>query len=754
MTVRNLSYWKKLPRYNTALGMTETLVVTPPFSFQGVTARVFPLRARMNSLCNFCDRYLNVAPQVCTFRPYLPYVFLVVLDYGRMAIEELNLGWISQNEVFFGVPLTMWHNDRLGRPVFKKWVMNTPFIVVDDARSLSGGRESYGWPKVLGTLQSSPERWLIDPRNPTRFLTLDIRGADSEDSSVRLLDIEQQSSQNAALAPPDLEMIDPFARLSRWTRTFWTMGADLAELFLGASLSGFDPRRRGDDPCGERTAVLFESLRRLPDFLGEPGLDVVTLKQFRGTQDPTQICYQALVESRLRVARYNRGGFLGSYNILQGDITGGFRIRLHDNPTFPIVESFGLEVAQERTFRTSTVRRQTISFLEPFFPFWMSVDLSYGKGRTICWRTDRAPWHVRGTRVGRTPRKRVHYNTIAGGAGQVWHGPFYIPQARFDVYPLKADDDRIDSLLEGYLGALNTQYFSVERMKETPAYVYMFASANQMLSKARSGEHIQSSQISFYIPVSLISKQEKEFRLICLATPFAFVDNPVLATTMREVQGIPAMDASIESASQFPGRKGPLLKLQADVFAALGAGLPSRRSTLIEVRPASSSKQSGERSGSQLDKYKKILGDIEGRLSLKQFRDTERPDRACHQSLVYEQWRVSLPSDDSVTLSDSVEVLVHQYPSLPLVEILGLEIEKPLPPRPGGAIAHVLKAGQPFSVEASVEIGLGLELAEHIDFVDLSQWHSSGIAFMELTSPARKDLESRLFAFEGKIPGR
>ncbi len=122
----------------------------------------------MNSLRNFCDRYLNVAREVCEFRPFLPYVFLVVLDYGRMAIEELNPGWVSQNEVFFGVPLAMWRPDRLGRPVFQKWVLNTPFIVVDDARSLTGGRESYAWPKVLGTLRSSPERWLIDPRSPKR----------------------------------------------------------------------------------------------------------------------------------------------------------------------------------------------------------------------------------------------------------------------------------------------------------------------------------------------------------------------------------------------------------------------------------------------------------------------------------------------------------------------------------------------------------------------------------------------------------
>ncbi len=143
MSVRDPADWKNWSEYNTALGVTETLAVTPPFSFHGVTARVFPLRAGMNSLRRFCDRYLNIAEEVCEFHPYFPFVFLVVLDYGQMAIEELNLGWISQNEVFFGVPIAMWRRDRLGRPVFDEWVLTTPFIVVDDA--FERGPVQPGW---------------------------------------------------------------------------------------------------------------------------------------------------------------------------------------------------------------------------------------------------------------------------------------------------------------------------------------------------------------------------------------------------------------------------------------------------------------------------------------------------------------------------------------------------------------------------------------------------------------------------------
>jgi hypothetical protein len=689
---------KKLPRYNNA---AETLVVTPPFTLPGVTARVFPLRASMSILRSFCDHYLNVAPEVCELRPYFPYVLLVVLDYGRMAIEQFNMGWVSQHEVFFEVPLAMWRRDRLGRPDFEKWVANTPFILVDNACSLTTGRESYGWPKVLATLQSSPERWLIDPRNPTRFLALDVKGADAEGSGSRLLDIEQQSGQNATLAPPDFEMIDPFARLSRLTRTSLTIGSDLAQLLLASPFSGFRPRHRADGH-GDRRAVLFDSLRQLPGFLREPGLDVVTLKQFRDAGDPTQICYQALVGSRLSVARYNRGGLLGLYNVLQGDVSGGFNIRLYDNPAFPIIESLGLEVAQERT-----VRGRTVSFLKPFFPSWMSVDLTYGKGETICWRTRKGGWHVKGDRppVGRVPPKKMYYNTLAGGAEQVWYGPYSIPEGSFDVYPLKANRKRLKGFLQRYLNTGGKLTFEPDG-----DHVFLVASANRMFSRPRSAAWLESRQIDFYVPLRWQPRDPSSKEKQALATPFAFVDNPVLATTLREVEGVPAINATIEAPARFLRRQGPLLTMQVDVFAALGAGLPSQRRTLLEVVHGESSSPCPVTA----PRPRWLFTQKTDRLTLKQFRDADDPDRACYQSLVLEPWAVKRKPESSPKPFDhQVQIRIYRYPSLPLVDILGLESQGlHLPVEPDGAVADVLEPERPYRIELSVEIGLGRELAQ------------------------------------------
>jgi hypothetical protein len=721
-------YRKTLPRYNTALGPAQqTLVVAPPFTYPGVTARIFPLRANLNLLRAFCDSYLNVAPEVCEFLPYLPYVLLVVLDYGRMSLDELNLGWVSQHEVLFEVPLGMWRRDRLGRRIFSGWVVNTPFIVVDNAASLTTGREAYGWPKVLAELQDSPERWLIDPRNPTRFLTLDVKGLDSDAPNVRLLEIDQQSGQNPSLVPMDLEVIDPFGRLSRLTRTSMSMGRDLAQLLLGAPLAGFDSRRSGD-----RRAVLFDSLRQLSGFYGEPGVNVVTLKQFRDFEDPTLICYQALVKSRLEVARYNRGGFLGLNNLLRGDITGGFQIRLHDNPAFPIVASLGLQVEQERT-----VRGHAVSFLEPVFPFWMSVDLTYGAGETLCWRTRDYSWQVKGRPARRVSHQaEPRFNTIAGGAEQVWRGPYFIPEASFNVYPLKARSSRLKLFLEEYLNEDGELRFDLDREekdedgKGSCSYVYMVASANRIFSKARSNACIQSSQITFYVPLVLKPKldgkkpecEKPEVEKSVLAIPFAFVDSPVLATTMREVQGVPAMNATIESPLRFLQNKGPLLRMQVYVFEALDAGLRSEAQTLLEIVPGDDNPAEPER----------LLNFGTERLMLKQFRDAVQPDRACYQSLVFEPWTVSArPGPRTVSLGREMKIHVYRYPSLPLVDTLGLVSEGEPLEMPGGAIVDVLAADGPYKVDMSVEIELGREIPRT---ADLTQWR---ITWSDLNLRAR-----------------
>lgn len=672
------------PLYNATLGAADTsYVFSPPYTFPGVTARVFPLRASMNILRSFCRNYLNVSPDV-RFSPALPCVQLVVLDYGRMSVEKQNLGWVSQHEVFFAVPLGMWRRTRQGRWQFVKWVLNTPFIVVDDERSLTGGRETYGWPKILGRVQQSPESWLIDPRSPIRFLTLALRGLSDEVPDVPLLAIEQQLNQDPSLVPPDLGLIDPFEWLSRLTRNFWSGGFDLAQLLLGAPLAGFGP----DVSRGRRDA-LSDSVRRLAEFYQRPGLNVVTLKQFPDAGDPTQICYQSIIESRLGVARVNRGGLLGLYNYLLADTSGGFRILLHESSAFQVVETLGLEVTQERRGEEGSV-----AVLEPIAPFWLSVDLSYDKGKTICWRMRGTPWHHGSARIGRrpSPRAKAPYNTFAGGAEQIWHAPYFVPQARTYFFPLRADRGKLHELVRRYLFVQG----SGVTLRPIGQHVYMVISSNRTFSLARGGGWIESRQIAFLVPLIFQAPGAKAELVITI--PFMFVDNPILAMSMREVEGSSAMAATIQTPARLWHPEDPMFRMQLDVFTVLGAGLRSEKRTLLEVvggDPVDGAPTPGSEEPLTLKQ-----------LNIKQFRDVEDPDRACYQALVLQPWTYS-GAMLTQPLSSETRIRIYRYPSLPLVDILALSVSGvEIPTEMDEALADVLAPEAPFWMESDMELGL------------------------------------------------
>src|SRR5690606_22233197 len=74
-------------------------------------------------------------------------------------------------------------------------------------------------------------------------------------------------------------------------------------------------------------------------------LNTVNLKQFRDAEQPEQIAYQAVTNTQMTIKSFRRGGMLGDVRILAGDPTGGYRVRIHNYDTQPIIATLGLEVA-------------------------------------------------------------------------------------------------------------------------------------------------------------------------------------------------------------------------------------------------------------------------------------------------------------------------------------------------------------------------------------------------------------------------
>jgi len=389
-----------------------SLPVRPPFLFTGVTSRVFPLKANMARLTQFCDSYVNmdIPPEIVHYRPALPYVYLMVLDYGSMSsasMQAQNVGWVAQHEVAFTVPLERWRMER-GRLVFKDWACVSPFIFVDDEMSLTTGREIYGWPKVAGRVDAIRPLWDQHPMTGARLLSFStavfpkVYAGDAESERV-LLQIDADPAPQFSQVPPDTgNPWAPWSALAQATRTYLSLMGSALDMTLALRVRGYRTNRNKESLRAMGSKAADYLLHLGPAWLQSPqarqqaqaltgggcpelAFDNVTIKQFRDAQEPQRACYKALVRSTMGIERINRSGLLGDSNLLRGDASGGYTIRIHRYATQPIIESLGIEVA-----RTENADGEVpISVLKPTFPFWTDVDLYYGAGEVICSRMHR-----------------------------------------------------------------------------------------------------------------------------------------------------------------------------------------------------------------------------------------------------------------------------------------------------------------------------------------------------------------------------
>src|SRR6266404_5649899 len=139
-----------LPLYRTQLS-GGTLSRHHRSTMQRVTLQVFPLRANMSQLSGFIDSYLNFVDDYelppFHFRPAMPYVLMLLINYPRLAVTSENLSALSQHEISFSVPLECYaiEGDEL---IFKQFATCTPFLYLDQQLTIISGRDLFGLPKI------------------------------------------------------------------------------------------------------------------------------------------------------------------------------------------------------------------------------------------------------------------------------------------------------------------------------------------------------------------------------------------------------------------------------------------------------------------------------------------------------------------------------------------------------------------------------------------------------------------------------
>lgn len=603
------------PQYSDP-GYFNSLPLVPPFAFQDMTTRVFPLRASLRSMQNTIDQYVNfIPPEVGRFKVVLPYTYLMMLDYGKLAVQVANLGWLSQHEVMFAIPCS-WYVKKGSEWVYNGFVWITPFIWVDSDLALTLGRQVYGWPKQRMYLDATVPDWMNDPVAPMRKTTLSTAvfpKTYSGEPAVRRPFLEIDLDDTATMPRLPLNLEDPFAP--------WTLMRNGADLVRGGLMDfvgmlvgmGVAPQTTLSEPKAWLEMVLdyFSSMNpRTPEI----NFNTLNLKQFRDAEYPSDYCFQALTSAVMSVNGFNEAGLLGATGLWALDASGGYRVRIHDWPSLPIIETLGLRI--DKRWRGDGV---DVAEFRPVRPFWYNVDMAYERGQNLCWRSFDRVWH---TPEGKRYRKPIHretrdaeeqieedqlYNSALGVNNGTVSGPYNFTDSTMRVLPLLANADVLELFIDEYLnepldGTDPALRFALWRDDaETPmdrqdcsATVYLVITDFGQVTSATDNIGDWAGQDAvFYVPVRLLKRNtetnEEELDSVGLVPIFTYVSDTTSVIADTEVLGWPTTMGDFEMPED-PWLENPapdafknLVRISAEVLPALAQGEGTVRRRIIEV---------------------------------------------------------------------------------------------------------------------------------------------------------------------------
>ncbi len=730
----------ELPDYSGAPMPTR-----PPFQFSNVVTAVFPLRAQLDSLQRFIDGYLNILPrELGYFRVSMPYVSLMLLDYGKLSAQATNYGWFSQREVLFIVSLE-WYKWVDGRWLFHDYATTAPFIYVDAEMSLTLGRTAMGWSKVLVKLTPSLSGWMLDPGGATVDVALSAQVLRSTYSGARL----EERPLLCVRSPTRGSFRQPFAADStllpwnawaRWGRDGAALTQDLLSMARAQGLVPMHEASTPENALRKAQRNLRMGTQLVPWAPAFCNLSV-NLKQFRRADDPRMFCFQQVTSGPLTISSFNRGGRLGSGF---SDVSGGYSIELTGWPNFPIVDKLGLDAEI-----TKTSGGPDLAVLRPVFPFWYDCNMEYGQTEPVAQRVSGESldtrWHDgEGRPYPDTVSSLPYFNTVTGASSPVMTGPFEFASATWTVYPLLACarvlQGTLDTVLNVPLRETGERFEPWLAEGEAHAYVYLAVlDAGEVASSSNSLGNWGALSLTFYVPVKRM--RHGELVGVGLVPVLCFAGGTTQACTLAELYGIPALEASfVRGAHAWDGADGTaprsLLRLDAQSLPALNEGQQARVGALLELidRGEGAQVESAALSPdaeafcrvlrAELERKNQLSSDAKqwGRASalallardvpfsvytMKQFRDAGQPDKACYQALVRVPHLVR-EVQQLEELERLLQVQLYERASLPVLEPLGLVARDTR--LQDGTLVHTLEAVRPFRMRVAMQLANGEEL--------------------------------------------
>ena len=715
-----------LPPFNLALNKFMALPPNLEQKYSDVVAQVYPLKADTAKLQEFCDRYLNLSGDPpFHFEAAVPWVLMQVIDYGKMATSSGNVGWFSQHELAFGVPVR-WYRRENRKWVFVDWTMVFPFIFVDNPLSMSGGREIYGWSKAGIRIDSMAS--IFEPANARRLVSISLvtpgtSYGDPSETEQFLQIFQRRPFMSARSAVSDALTAIPRAiasTITAATSAFETAGAFLFSDADGnyESLQQTLTRLYGPQLNALMANSLSEpSSQRKP----EQGLasSVVTFKQFRDVRSSTGACFQGMVGSKMTVERIVDGGSL--FDPLLGDATGGIHINLLDSDLQPIVKNLGIHVSED-----STIGGKPASTVQPLWPFWLKMDLRYGLGDYQCWRTDTTAWSI-GDRLKRVARRKIPYLTMGSGAAEEVGGPYHFPRITFRVMPLRARRNRLQKLVDSYLKNDFFEFRVAGKVKDESddhtVACLIGINFEKMTSHSNPGREYSDREMAFAVPVVWWEKGHAGSKYPALIPLYTFAGTDWNTATLYEVYGELALKSEFVEPDD-PWLADPanptnrlLLTIKSELFPELRKSQEARELPVLEVFSAPGTAPSNASIPSYLERVGLShlwSGDRFHTIALKQIVDAEDPALADYQALVGRRRKFTVAREGAPATGplDPLSIKVYDYPAIKIVETLGLVPQKR---NKGGQYpTYTLRPIDPFWISGAMSGDAGLEMCRRV----------------------------------------
>ena len=748
-----------LPQFNFALGEFLALPKHLEQKYSDVVTQIFPLKASMSRLQDFCDIYLNLNEDApLYFKPVVPWVLMQVVDYGRIAVTSKNVGWFSQHELAFGVPLGCYKKEK-NKWVFTDWAMVFPFIFVDNPLSMSGGRKIYGWSK--SGIKVDNILSIAEPGNARRLVGISLvtsgtNYGDRSGTEEFLQIFQRRPFMSASSAVADLFSIVPRAIASSITAVnsifettgLFPIGSDPDLESLQQVLSRFyglvDSAALGSFRAPPETTI---SQQPADGGSGIAPFNIITMKQIRDVHSSSAACFQAIVGSKMQIERTIDGGSL--FDPLSGDTSGGIYINLLDTPVQPIVSMLGLDTSEH-----SSVGGKPASTLRPMLPFWLKMDLSYGLADSQYWRTNATGWTSADTPK-QTPRKEIAYLNVGSGASEEVSGPYHFPEITLRVMPLRAEERKLQDMLDRYL---ENDFFKFELAGQVKhedgvhAVVCLIGADFEKMTAARDPDTKYSDrELAFAVPVLWSEKRNPLVKRPALIPLYIFAGTDWNAVTSYEVYGQLSLKSELTSPDSWwlikpTGLRTPepLVTVKTELFPELGKSQEAKNMTVLEILDAPGAAVDGS-----IATYLKELGlghFLTGNefhsISLKQVMDARDCTLADYQALVALRRQFTGIKDHAGNPTTGalapVSIKIFEYPTFPIVETLGLIPEKchdsgPYP-------IFTLKPIDPFWVSGVMVGGTGLEMCSRVG----ARWRrnptfDTSISYIRKTS-ARKQI--------------